>query len=73
MTSTKSVTARSELELAIGEYAKIAIRDNGQGMPPDVVAHAFELFFTTRERQSVPASVSVRCMALPNNQVALLR
>ena len=50
MTSTKSVTARSVLELAIGEYAKIAIRDNGQGMPPDVVAHAFELFFTTRER-----------------------
>jgi two-component system, NtrC family, sensor kinase len=50
MTSTEPVTARSELELAIGEYAKIAISDNGQGMPPDVVARAFELFFTTRER-----------------------
>ena len=50
MTSTESVTAQSELELAFGEYAKIAIKDNGQGMPPDVVAHAFELFFTTRER-----------------------
>ena len=50
MMSTESVTAQSELELAFGEYAKIAIRDNGQGMPPDVVAHAFELFFTTREQ-----------------------
>ncbi len=50
MTSTEFVTAQSELELAIGEYAKIAISDNGQGMSPDVVAHAFELFFTTRKR-----------------------
>jgi two-component system, NtrC family, sensor kinase len=50
MTSTESVAAQSELELAFGEYAKVAITDSGQGMPPDVAAHAFELFFTTRER-----------------------
>ena len=36
MTSTEFVTAQSELELAFGEYAKIAITDSGQGMPPDV-------------------------------------
>jgi two-component system NtrC family sensor kinase len=39
----------NELDLAPGEYAKIAIMDTGQGMPPDVLARAFELFFTTRE------------------------
>ena len=50
ITSTESVAAQSELELAFGEYAKIAIMDTGQGMPHDVAAHAFELFFTTRER-----------------------
>jgi two-component system, NtrC family, sensor kinase len=50
MTSTESVAAQSKLELAFGEYAKIAITDSGQGMPPDVAAHAFELFFSTRER-----------------------
>ena len=49
MTSTEFVAAQSELELAFGEYAKIAISDSGQGMPSDVLAHAFELFFTTRK------------------------
>ena len=43
-------SAQSELDLATGVYAKIAISDNGRGMRPDVCAHAFELFFTTRER-----------------------
>ena len=50
MTSIAFIAAQSVLELLPGEYAKIAIADNGQGMPPDVIAHAFELFFTTRER-----------------------
>ena len=50
MTSTASVTAQSGLELTSGEYAKIAIADTGRGMPPCIAAHAFELFFTTRER-----------------------
>ena len=50
MTSIAFIAAQSELELLPGEYAKIAIADSGQGMPPDVIAHAFELFFTTRER-----------------------
>ena len=49
MTSTEFVTAQNALELDFGEYAKIAISDSGQGMPPDVLAHAFELFFTTRK------------------------
>jgi signal transduction histidine kinase len=50
-TGTVSVAADgSELELAPGRYARIAISDSGQGMPPDVAEHAFEQFFTTRER-----------------------
>jgi two-component system, NtrC family, sensor kinase len=43
------VAARSGLDLAAGQYVKIAIIDSGDGMPPDVLAHAFEQFFTTRE------------------------
>jgi signal transduction histidine kinase len=42
--------ARSELDLAAGHYVRIAIIDSGHGMPPDVLAHAFEQFFTTREQ-----------------------
>ncbi|UVW27805.1 response regulator [Massilia sp. H6] len=31
-----------------GEYVRIAVTDNGQGMAPDVVAKVFEPFFTTK-------------------------
>ncbi|HEV7204199.1 MAG TPA: ATP-binding protein [Jatrophihabitans sp.] len=30
--------------------AQISVRDTGEGMAPEVVAHAFEPFFTTKER-----------------------
>ena len=32
-----------------GEYAMIALSDNGSGMKKDVLEHAFEPFFTTKE------------------------
>ena len=31
-----------------GRYVKLAVRDSGEGMAPDVAAHAFEPFFTTK-------------------------
>jgi PAS domain S-box-containing protein len=35
-------------ELAAGDYAAIAIRDSGAGMPPQVIERATEPFFTTK-------------------------
>ena len=35
--------------LAAGKYVKTTVRDNGSGMPADVVARAVEPFFTTKE------------------------
>ncbi len=32
-----------------GQFARIDVRDNGNGMPPEVAAKAFEPFFTTKE------------------------
>jgi two-component system, cell cycle sensor histidine kinase and response regulator CckA len=32
-----------------GPFARIDVRDNGNGMPPEVAAKAFEPFFTTKE------------------------
>lgn len=35
--------------LAPGDYVAIHVRDNGQGMAPDVLDRAFEPFFTTKQ------------------------
>ncbi|MBV1906669.1 MAG: response regulator [Pseudomonadales bacterium] len=35
-------------ELEQGEYIKISVEDNGQGMRKDIVTHVFEPFFTTK-------------------------
>lgn len=39
---------RTDDDLAIGQYARLAIQDTGTGMPPAVVARVFEPFFTTK-------------------------
>lgn len=40
----------TEVGIAPGAYARLAITDFGEGMPPDVVARAFEPMFTTKTR-----------------------
>ena len=44
--------SRDGLELAPGQYVRVAFIDSGVGMPPDVLARAFEPFFSTREAGS---------------------
>ena len=34
--------------MARGRYGRLSLRDTGQGMPPEVMAHLFEPFFTTK-------------------------
>ena len=41
--------AELNLELPPGQYVVICVSDTGTGMAPDVVEHAFEPFYTTKE------------------------
>ena len=49
-TSTVKVTAprKTDDDLEPGLYVRIALEDNGAGMPPEVLARVFEPFFTTK-------------------------
>jgi len=40
--------ARANIDVAAGQYVMIAITDNGEGMPPEVIERAFEPFYTTK-------------------------
>ena len=43
-----SITVEN-VEEAAGDFVKLAIADNGQGMAPDIKARVFEPFFTTKD------------------------
>ena len=44
----RDTTSRSLPNLHEGHYALLVVQDAGTGMPPDVVANAFEPFYTTK-------------------------
>ncbi|UVW28151.1 CHASE domain-containing protein [Massilia sp. H6] len=43
-----NVTIDKDHELAPGDYVAVAVADSGHGMPPEVMEHAFEPFFSTK-------------------------
>jgi signal transduction histidine kinase len=49
-TDTLQIASSADGEnLAAGDYIRVALRDTGHGMTPEVLARAFDPFFTTRE------------------------
>lgn len=49
-TTTETVTqTEANDDLNVGHYIRIVVRDTGHGMAPDILARAFEPFFTSRD------------------------
>jgi len=46
------IEAESSIPLSIGDYARILVKDHGQGIDPDDLAHVFDPYFTTKEKGS---------------------
>jgi len=44
------VGADTELAIAPGPYMRVAVEDNGSGIPKDVLPKVFDLYFTTRRK-----------------------
>lgn len=42
-----------------GQYATVTVRDNGQGIPPDVMKKIFEPFFTTKKGAGTGLGLSI--------------
>ena len=38
------------IELEVGSYVRISVKDTGYGMPPDVIKRIFDPYFTTKEK-----------------------
>jgi PAS domain S-box-containing protein len=38
------------IDLEIGPYVRISVKDTGHGMPPDVIKRIFDPYFTTKEK-----------------------
>ena len=43
-----TLDSHHEAETAPGEFVRLSVRDDGVGMPPEVMARVFEPFFTTK-------------------------
>lgn len=49
VTENVTLAANAVGDIRAGEYVRIAVRDSGCGMTPEVLERAFEPFFTTKE------------------------
>jgi signal transduction histidine kinase len=49
-----------------GDFARLAVSDDGCGMDKQILENIFEPFFTTKQRTKAPVSAFQRCMASSN-------
>ena len=63
--------AKADPDLTMGDYVKLSVCDTGRGLSSEMIDHAFEPFYTTKEIGQGSGSASAWSMDFPDSRGAM--